>query len=138
MSESPTNRTGKRETTDREDRLDILRMLESGTISAEDAAQLLEALDRTERPVVADDFATVPLQRRGHHVRIQVDDGDHTKVNLTIPAELIDAGIAIVRKVSPTRLGDLEAIRQAVRSGVVGPVLEIHGEDGQHVSIVVE
>lgn len=143
MSESTTNRIARREsgTGAKEDRIEVLRMLESGAITADDAARLLDALDKSERqlPALPEDL-TQPLsgQEPVRRVRIQVHDAKGSRVNLAVPLNLVDAGLAIARRVAPERLGDVGTLRQAILSGMRGPVLEVHGEDGAHVMIVVE
>lgn len=138
-TEPITNRGSRKEATARDDRLEILQMVETGAISAADAAQLLDALERTDRPTSSPEAGeAMPLRRSSKHVRFQVSDENGTDVNLTLPVDLIDAGFAIVRKVLPSQLGDLEAIRQAVKVGLTGKILEINGENGEYVSIKVE
>src|SRR6476661_6638228 len=83
-----------------DDRLEILRMVENGTVSAEEAARLFEALDRTERatpefgfPGATQPMAPVPpLQpippKASRLVRFRVTEGDQPVLNLALPLGL--------------------------------------------------
>ena len=139
MSESTNSRAARRESSAKEERLEVLQMLESGAITAGDAAQLLDALDRADRQTApAPDALTQPITDTARRVRIQVHDANGSRVNLAVPLNLVDAGLAIARRVVPDRLGDVGTLRQAILSGIRGPILEVHGEDGAHVAIIVE
>ena len=71
-----------------EERMQILRMLSEGKVSAEDAAQLLQALEAGSRPKSAD-------HPEPKWLKVRVTDlttGQH-KVNLTIPIGLVNVGV---------------------------------------------
>jgi len=140
MNETTTTpRSSRRESATREERMEVLQMLESGAITAEDAARLLDALDRSDRqPLAAPEDLTEPVGQAARRVRIKVSDAAGARVNLAVPLNLVDAGLGIAHRVAPNRLGDLGALRQAILSGMTGQILEVHGEDGSNVSIEVE
>ena len=136
-SEGPRNR---RDLT-REERLEILRLVEEGSVTADEAAALLDALDRADRQ--ASPFKDEPARPASSgvgQVRIRVTDSasGRAKVNLALPLGLIDAGLGIARRFAPGRVGDAEAIRDSVASGGFrGPLLDID-EGGERVEIIVE
>jgi hypothetical protein len=71
----------------------------------------------------------------GHQLRIRVTERGRQVVNLRIPIGFVDAAIRFV----PGLGGDqAERIRQAVRSGAVGPIIDVDDPDGGSVVISVE
>lgn len=124
-----------------DDRLEILRMVAEGTVTADEAAKLLDALDQAERgrgPASAQRMAG-PGQDRARQLRIRVSSSKDGKsrVNLVVPLNVVDAGISVARRLAPRRLVNAEAIRDAVMSGIRGPIVDID-ENGERVEIIVE
>ena len=124
----------------REERLEILRLLEGGAVSADEAATLLDALDRADRqlpPAVADN--PPPGGGRARQVRIRITEGDRERptVNLAFPLGLVDAGLKIARKFAPDVLPNAEDIRESVTTGFRGHLLDVD-EGGERVEIIVE
>ena len=80
-----------------EERMHILKMIESGQVKAEEGAQLLAALDEgamRERPRPG---------TRAPVLRVRVTDlGSHRqKINVTLPVGLIDVGIKLGARLFP-------------------------------------
>ena len=144
MTEASTFRGSRRDAAaGKEERLEVLRMLENGAITAEEAARLLDALDRTERipPFAPPEPGNgAPGRERATVVRIRVSDAasGRTRVNLALPLSLVDAGLGVVRRFAPDRLTEAERIRQLVFSGIRGQVLDVEGNAGERVQIIVE
>jgi polyhydroxyalkanoate synthesis regulator phasin len=121
----------------REERNRILNMVESGQVSAEEAAQLFDAL--LEEPVREPWPA---LQNRT--VRIWVTDTAtrSRKVNLTatLPVNVLRAGLQALASVVPAlREGRLETILRSLESGMTGRVMDLQDlEDGKRVEIFIE
>jgi len=140
MNDLPLPRPSRRDAA-REERLEILRMLEQGAITADEAATLLDALDRADRPSASPfaEEATQPIGGRPKQVRIRITDSDTGKasVNLALPLGLIDAGLGIARRFAPDRLLNAEAIRESVTTGFRGPLLDVD-DGGERVEIIVE
>ncbi len=68
-----------------EEKLRILKMLEDGKVSAEEAARLMEALDKSEsRPKESD------IKRKWLHIRVQEHGRD--TVNMKVPLALLKFG----------------------------------------------
>ena len=71
----------------------------------------------------------------GRQLRIQVKEGGRQRVNLRIPIGFVDAAIGFV----PGLGGDqAERIRDAVKSGELGPIIDVEDPDGDSVQISVE
>lgn len=121
----------------REERLEILGMLEAGGISVEEAATLLEALDRAAEPPVGNGAAPRPAE--GRQVRIRVTDRSAGKalVNLAFPVGLVGSGLDIASQFVPEYLPTVEAIRESVGAGFRGSLLDVD-DGGQRVEIIVE
>ena len=142
-----------------EDRLEILRLVENGIMSVEEASRMLEVLDRADR-IVADPIgfafgATEPIsgqkppfappmppaaRRFGpapRNVRIRISDEEKVQLNLVIPFGLIDSGLKLAKRFAPESLLDSRDIRTSIEEGFVGPLLDIN-DDGQHVEILIE
>jgi hypothetical protein len=72
---------------------------------------------------------------QGRQLRIRVTERGRQVVNLRIPIGLVDAALAFV----PGLGGDQsERIRDAVRSGAMGPIIDVEEPDGGSVLISVE
>lgn len=132
-----------------DDRLEILRMVEAGTVSAEEAARLFEALDRTERstpefsyPNAAQQTAPIPpgpplAPKPSRVVRFRVTEGDQPVLNLALPLGLLDSGIKIAKRFTGDLMVDGGELKQTVNEGFRGSLLDVNDGD-QHVEIIVE
>ncbi len=121
----------------REERLEILHMVQAGTITAEEAATLLEALDRSVAPHPPP--ATAPRTPEMRQVRIRVTDSTNGKamVNLAFPLGLIKSGLDIAGQFVPEYLPKADAIRESVNGGFRGALVDV--DDGsQRVEIIAE
>ncbi len=120
----------------REERLEILRLLESGTITTDEAAQLLDALDIA----TPTDWTSASMGEasRGVRLRITNRESGRTTVNLLLPLALIERGFGFATRFVPADiLGESGAVREAVRSGFSGVLLDVE-EHGERVQIIVE
>jgi hypothetical protein len=118
-----------------EERMQILRMLEQGNVSAEDAARLLDALQET--PAGPDN---VP---GGKKLRIRVSDREtqKKKVNLTIPMGLAKIAAKLVPPKAKQKLADegvdVDTVVAQLVSENIGKVVDIETED-EIVEISIE
>jgi hypothetical protein len=119
----------------------ILRMVEQGKISAEEAARLLNALGGDE-PSKRSGGGKTSSQRdpfdTAHGLRIRVQDmrTGHEQVNINVPTGLVRFGLRFV----PNSAGvDVQSIEDALNAGTVGKILEVADEEsGKRVQIFVE
>lgn len=122
-----------------EERLQILKMIEEGKISAADGADLLRALDRDNRSP-----AVEPLKGssspRWFRVRVTDTASGRHKVNVNIPMGLVNVGIKMGARFAPEVEGvNYDDLMEAIRSGQQGKILDITDEeDGERVEIFVE
>lgn len=122
-----------------EERMRILKMIEDGKITAEDAAKLLAAIG--EGGAAAGQRQGRGAQA-GKWLRIRVTDiaTGRSKASVQIPLGLLDAGMKIGAHFAPEVEGvDMSNVLDAVHSGVTGKIIDVTDEeDGEHVEIFVE
>jgi hypothetical protein len=122
-----------------EERLQILKMIEEGKITAEEGAKLLSALSggtRDEKPPHAEGKTGA----RWFRVRVVDLDTGKDKVNVNIPMGLVNVGIKMGARFAPEIEGmDFDEIVSAIKSGVQGKIIDVVDEvDGERVEIFVE
>lgn len=137
----------------------VLRLVADGTLTPEQASPIIEALTRAERhaePESLDGRMERRLERaqrraertherferargrsetRGRQLRIRVTEHGRQVVNLRIPVGFVDAALNFVPGIGGDQ-GD--RIREAVRAGAVGPIVDVEDPDGDGVLISVE
>ena len=128
-----------------EERMRVLKLIEDGKISADEGARLLAALEKSDRQVrrrakrqrgQSDDRSAG--DRRWIRLRVSDSKSGKTRVNMTIPLGLVNMGLAVGARFVPDVADlDVEAIRNALRSGLHGKILEVHNDD-ELVEIYVE
>ena len=118
-----------------EERMQILKMLEAGQITAEETAKLLEAVDASTR-------GEPERGGQANWFRVRVTDvrTGRSKVNVNIPLSLVNLGLKIGARFAPDIEDlDLEEVIEAIRSGVQGRIVDVEDEEeGERVEIFVE
>ena len=116
-----------------EERLQILKMIEGGQITAEEGARLLEALEEPSGG-----------GRRGPSpkwFRIRVSDlrTGKQKVNVNLPLGVLDLGARIGAKFAAPAGVNVDEIISAIKEGAEGKIVDVEDpEDGERVEIYVE
>ncbi|MEJ2746375.1 MAG: hypothetical protein P8183_00415 [Anaerolineae bacterium] len=107
-----------------EERMQILKMIEEGKISAGDGAELLKG-------------ASAP---RWFRVRVTDMATGRAKVNVNIPMGLVNVGIKMGARFAPEVEGvNYNEIMEAIQSGQQGKIMDVTDEeDGERVEIFVE
>jgi hypothetical protein len=98
-----------------EQRKDILDMLAEGKITAEEAEQLIAALDQ---PPAASSLDSRP-KGKAKYLRVVVDsveNGEPGRVNIRVPLQLLRAGVRLAALIPPQALGQANA--ELNKSGV--------------------
>ena len=120
-----------------EERMQILKMIEEGKISAEEGAKLLQALGAK-----SDRRKTGPVGGEPRWFRVRVTDLDtgRNKVNVNIPMGLVNVGIKMGARFAPNVEGlNYEEISEAIKSGAQGKIIDVvDEEDGERVEIFIE
>jgi hypothetical protein len=121
-----------------EERMQILKMIEEGKISAKDGAELLRALEQDNKPPsVHFKGASAP---RWFRVRVTDTATGRAKVNINIPMGLVNVGIKMGARFAPEVEGiAYDEIMEAIQSGQQGKIMDVTDEeDGERVEIFVE
>lgn len=120
-----------------EERLKILKMVEEGKISADEAARLLGALSksRSERQQPA-----ATGEARWLRVRVTDLEGDKAVVNVNLPISLVNVGLRLGARFVPEVEGvEMEELAEALRLGLTGKIIDVVDEtEGQHVEVYLE
>ncbi len=122
-----------------EERMQILKMIESKQITAEEGAKLLAALGEKN----SHQDAKPSPGTTGKWFRVRVTDlrTGRRKVNVNIPLGLVDVGLKMGAKFAPAGLEgfDVNQIMAAIKSGSEGKVVDVEDEEGgEHVEVFVE
>ncbi|HBT48448.1 MAG TPA: hypothetical protein DEA61_01000 [Caldanaerobacter subterraneus] len=123
-----------------EERLRILKMVEEKKITAEEAAELLKALEVEEEVEVR----KIPRKFRWLKIKVTDINTNKAKVNLSIPYSLVAWGMRIAGKFTPRDIVeshgiDFEGLLKALEEGETGKIIDVYDEeDGEHVEISLE
>ncbi len=114
-----------------EDRLQILKMIENGTISADDGLKLLDAVSEKKEDKTNN-------TRGVKWVRVVVtDDMKGKSVDIKLPSSLFKVfGTKIIKEVDSEI--DINEILEMIHSGVEGELVNLTTDDGHIVSISLE
>lgn len=121
-----------------DDRLRILEMIEKKQITAAEGAELLKALDVSDKTT-----AIQPKKEAFKMFRIKVLSADGDKVNVQIPIEFAKVALTTGKgfmKVDQLEGLDLDVdmILKMIDSGTLGKIVDIESADGDIVEIVIE
>jgi hypothetical protein len=113
----------------------ILALVAEGKLSAQEADEILAALN--SRPAASEPTAqAAPAQpQKTTHLRIEVTDGGRHVVNLRVPINIAGWASAFLPGLSEQ---DSDRIRGAAASGARGTILDITDDDGSRVLITSE
>jgi hypothetical protein len=119
-----------------DERLRILKMIEGGQVTAEQGAQLIEALGE---PPGRDRIRSGQPPRT---LRVRVTDlgTRRQKINVTIPVSLVEVGLKLGARLAPRVASvNTDQIMQKIESGVTGRIFEMQDlDEGERVEIFVE
>ncbi len=122
-------------TTDQE-RMQILKMIESGRITAEEGAKLLGAIDGATAREQSEAEEAAP---RWFRVRVTDMHTGRNKVSVNIPFDLVNVGIRMGARFAPGKGDIAKKVSDAVNQGLRGKIIEVEDQDkGERVSIYVE
>ncbi|MCJ7676501.1 MAG: hypothetical protein MUO35_02110 [Anaerolineales bacterium] len=119
-----------------DERLKILKMVEEGKISPEEAARLLSVLSKAERRRAA----ASPGEGRWLRVRVTDVDSGKTAVNVNLPVSLVNVGLRMGARFVPEMEGvNMAELDDAIRKGLTGKIIDIVDEqERQRVEVYVE
>ena len=126
-----------------EERLMILKMLQEGKITADEAANLMDALG-TGKDSKKQDGGSPEKQsgKPGRWFRVVVTETKtgKSRANIRIPLGVINAGMKMGAHFTP-QIDEMysDQISKAIQSGVTGQILDVFDdENGEHVEVFIE
>ena len=121
------------------ERTEILRLVETGKLSAAEGIQLLNTLDKAPRQVTPPQR---PVSAKGRWLRIRVTNlvTQAPKVNVNLPLGLVSAGLRIGQRYAPELNGvDWDSLLDEIQRGANGKLVEVEDqEDNERVEIFVD
>lgn len=119
------------------EKLQILKMVEEGKISSDEGIKLLEAIENANN--------NDSVNKKAKWIKVKVlDADDKNKVDVTIPVSLVNVGLKMANKISPEfkKSGlddnDIKEIFEAIKDGATGKIVDIKGDNGEKVEVIVE
>ncbi len=121
----------------KEERMQILKMIEDGTITADEGAKLLAAL---EEGATRSEQNTPGGQARWMRVRVTDLRTGRAKVNVNLPMGLVSLGVKMGARFAPEMNDiDLDEVIRAIKDGAQGKIVEVEDEeDNERVQIYIE
>ena len=121
----------------KEERMQILKMIEDGTITADEGAKLLAAM---EEGAAKNEQVTPGGQARWMRIRVTDLNTGRAKVNVNLPMGLVNLGMKMGARFAPEMEDiDLDEIVQAIKEGAQGQIVEVEDEeDNERVQIYIE
>jgi len=119
-----------------EERLRILKLIESGQVNAEEGGQLIEALAENQER----DRPRGAVQPRVLRVRVTDVSSRRQKINVTIPVSLVGIGLKLGAKLARRmESANTDQIMRAIEAGSLGRIFEMQDlDEGERVEISVE
>jgi len=130
-----------------EERMRILKMVEGGALTPEEAARMLAALSGAGAGSGSDaaDGAPRPGGRRARFLRIHIEDPKQGRpggrVNVRLPIAVVGALTKVVDRYAPPESLqglDIQDLWKAIEAGEPGRIVDIRGDDGEVVEITLE
>lgn len=121
-----------------DERMQILKMIEDGKITASEGTDLLRALDREDDQ--SRERAKGASSPRWFRVRVTDIRSGKSKVSVNIPMGLVNAGIKMGARFAPDLEGvDFDELTEMINSGAQGKIMDVvDNEEGERVEIFVE
>lgn len=125
-----------------EERLKILKMIQDGTITAEEGAKLLKALTTSSQKPRPRRASIQVSGARWLRVRVTDMASGKSKVNVNLPLKLVDAGINIAAQFVPDEVeldSIMTAVNEAIGDNMIGKIVDVvDGDDGEHIEVFIE
>ncbi len=122
----------------KEEKMQILKMIEEGKITSDEGMELMDALGKQENNITGKGPA------KWLKVRV-MDEKDNVKVKVNIPLRLVDIGLKLGTAFSPElkeaglSQEDIQEILEAVKNGEEGKIVDVEDEESKtKVEVFVE
>ena len=118
-----------------EERLQVLKMIQSGQITAEEGIRLLEALEEHPPEVRPSGRVRGPSQLR---VRVTDLQSGRQKIDMAMPWRLVNVGFNMGARFARDEI-QVEELVEAVQAGAEGKIVDVvDAEGGERIEIFVE
>jgi len=125
-----------------EEKMMILKMLQEGKISANEAAILLETLDSGSKKKEEKKQSDESRKNEGKFFRVSITDTvtGRSRANIRLPLSVMGIGMKFGAHFAPQIEGvESEQLMDAIRNGQVGKIIDVFDDDdGEHVEIYIE
>jgi hypothetical protein len=113
----------------------ILKLVAEGALTAEEADEILAALNREPEAEPAYEAPTAAPEGAARHLRVEVTEGGRRVVNLRVPVNVAGWASGYLPGLSDS---DKDRIRGVIASGARGTILDIGDDEDGRVQIVTE
>lgn len=121
-----------------EERLQVLKMIQSGQITAEEGARLLEALKEDRPPTEEPRHGNRGKGPRQFRIRVTDLETGRQKIDMRMPWSLVNVGINMGARFAREEI-QVEDFVEAVQASAVGKIMDVvDEEDSERVEIFVE
>jgi hypothetical protein len=125
-----------------EERMMILKMLQEGKISADEAAKLLESLESSGKKKEENKPAEESQKGEGKFFRVSITNTvtGRSRANIRMPLSVMGIGMKFGAHFAPQIDGvESEQLMDAIRNGQKGKIIDVYDDDeGEHVEIFIE
>jgi len=127
-----------------EDELKILKMIEAGTITADEGMKLLEAIGSGDKKRQNTQNTQNTPKKTLRVIRLNIfDEHKNNQVDIKLPLALFKAGVKIGEKFSPDLQSVMEEINydeilKSINEGATGEITTIKTHDGHSIQIFFE
>jgi len=121
-----------------EERMQVLKMIESGQVTAEEGARLLEALGGEDRPKEESRPGIRGKTPRQFHIRVTDLETGRQKIDMRLPWSLVNVGVNMGARFARDEI-QVEDFVEAIQAGAEGKIVDVvDEEDNERVEIFVE
>ncbi|MGD1995824.1 MAG: hypothetical protein PVH62_03515 [Anaerolineae bacterium] len=118
--------------TQSDERVRILKLIQDGQVTADEGAEMLDALKESRREEAR------PSSRSKLRIRVSNLKTGQAKVDINLPWSLVNAGMKMGARFAGNEI-KLEDFMEAVQAGAAGKIVEVlDEEDNERVEIFVE
>ena len=120
-----------------EERMVILRMIEEGKITPEEGTRLLAAIGEPGESKAVPPPPPVTALPNGRYLQVRVTNMQtgKQKVTVNVPLSIVDMGL---RFIPQNDKFDPQTIRDAIRTGLTGPIVDVIDEEkGDRVEVTI-
>ncbi len=114
----------------------ILKMVEEGKLTSNQASELIEALKEKEsEPELSKSIGS-------RHLKVNIKSHNGKNVNLKLPLKFIKGIIKATGKL-PVHINgdhelDMKVISEAIENEITGKIVELNSDEGDYIEVIIE